>query len=239
MLNLIINRKKMFIAIEWVDWAWKATQTRLLVETLKKLWHSADSVTFPAYGEWSCRFVENFLHWTYGHPSELNWYISSSFYVLDRFEQMPKIVEKLSTNDFLISDRYSVSNFIHRGTKYLEDNDTEWLHKFFDWVYDFEFEKAMLPKPDLIVFLSLSMDNIKGMIQKKTEENRWYIHEWWLDLAEKDIKHQECSLRVGKEFLPKYFHNYSILECEDANGNMLSAEEISDKLLNLVLSKKA
>jgi thymidylate kinase len=229
----------MFIAIEWVDWAWKATQTKLLVENLKKSGYSADSITFPAYWEWSCRFVENFLHWVYGHPSDLNWYISSSFYILDRFEQSPKIKEKMTANDFLISDRYSVSNFIHRWTKYLEDNDTEWLYKFFDWVYDFEFEKALLPKPDLIVFLSLSMENISKMIQKKTHENRWYIHKWWLDLAEQDVRHQECSLMVWKEYLPKYFHNYVILECEDESWNMLSAEDISKKLLDLVLSKRS
>lgn len=225
----------MFIAIEWVDWAWKATQTRLLLENLKNKWFSAGSISFPAYWEWSCRFVENFLHGTYGHPSELNWYISSSFYVLDRFEQMPKLKDIMENNDFLITDRYSISNFIHRWTKHLEQNDTEWLHKFFDWVYDFEFEKAWLPKPDLIIFLSLSMDNISKMIQKKTKENRQYIWDWELDLAEKDIKHQEYALTVWKEFLPKYFHNYILFNCENEEWEIMSAEEINSKLIEIIL----
>ncbi len=228
----------MFIAIEWVDWAWKATQTRMLLENLKKLWFTAWSVSFPAYGEWSCRFVENFLHWKYWHPSSLNWYISSSFYVLDRFEQLPRINSILENNDFLVTDRYSVSNFIHRWTKYLEENDTEWLHRFFDWIYDFEFNKAWLPKPDLIIFLSLSMENISMMIQKKTQENRQYIWNWELDLAEKDVEHQKYSLIVGKEYLPKYFHNYIVFSCEDEAWNMMSPEEINKWLIETILQRK-
>lgn len=228
----------MFIAIEWVDWAWKATQTRLLLENLKKAWFSAWSISFPAYWEWSCRFVENFLHWEYWHPSELNWYISSSFYILDRFEQLPKLKNILDNNDFLVTDRYSVSNFIHRGTKFLEENDTEWLHKFFDWVYDFEFNKAWLPKPDLIIFLSLSMDNIRMMIQKKTLESRQYISDWELDLAEQDIKHQEFSLTVWQDYLPKYFHNYMVFNCEDENWNMMAPDEINRNLVEIILKKK-
>jgi hypothetical protein len=41
-------------------------------------------------------------------------------------------------------------------------------------VYDFEFDKAGLPQPDLIIFLSLSMDNIKKMINKKIDQHREY-----------------------------------------------------------------
>lgn len=229
----------MFVAIEWVDWAWKATQTKLLRENLEKMWYSVDNISFPAYWEWSCRFVENFLNWTYWHPSDLNWYIASSFYVLDRFEQSPKIIQKMKDNDFLISDRYSISNFVHRGTKYLEKNDTEGLHRFFDWIYDFEFDKAWLPKPDIIVFLSLSMTNIRAQIERKKEQDRQYVNmDWWLDLAEQDIKHQEYSLLVWKEYLPKYFHNYIVIECEKENWEMMTPEEINSVILEKVLNYK-
>lgn len=227
----------MFIAIEWVDWAWKATQTRLLAEALNSLGHSCDTISFPAYWEGSCRFVENFLKWEYGHPSSLNWYISSSFYILDRFEQMPKIKSKIENNDFLISDRYSTSNFIHRWSKYLEEGNVEWLHKFFEWVYDFEFSKAWLPKPDLIIFLSLSMDHILKMIEKKKGEDRWYIDKWWLDLAEKDIEHQKFSLQIWQEYLPLFFNNYVVFPCENKNWDLDDAETINKRLLELVLSK--
>ncbi|MDD2565929.1 MAG: deoxynucleoside kinase [Candidatus Gracilibacteria bacterium] len=230
----------MFIAIEGVDGAGKATQTRLLLENLDKKGFSAESISFPAYGEGSCRFVENFLNGTYGHPSELDGYIASSFYVLDRFEQSPKLKNIIATKDFLVTDRYSISNFIHRGTKFLESNDTEGLHKFFDWIYDFEFNKAGLPKPDLIIFLSLSMKNIRSQIERKKEQDRQYVSiDGGLDLAEQDIKHQEYSLLVGKEYLPKYFHNYIVFECEKENGEMMTPEEINEKLVEIILSKKS
>lgn len=55
---------------------------------------------------------------------------------------------------------------------YLENNDTEGLKKFFDWIYDLEYTKAGLPVPDLIIFLSLSMESIKGLIEKKKLQDR-------------------------------------------------------------------
>jgi len=227
--------KNKFIVIEWVDGSGKATQTKLLVENLKKDWFSADSISFPAYWEWSCRFVENFLNWVYGHPSEINWYLWSSFYVLDRFEQSPKIKQKIKDNDFLISDRYSTANFVHRWTQFLEKWDIKWLNDFFDWVYDFEFDKAGLPQPDLIIFLSLSMDNIRKLINKKIQDNRKYVTvDGGLDLAEQDIKHQESSLKIWKEYLPKYFKNYTVLECENEAWEILTIEEINKKLITLI-----
>lgn len=229
----------MFIAIEWVDWAGKATQTRMLVEKLTNLWNTVGTISFPAYWEWSCRFVENFLNWTYGHPSELNWYISSSFYVLDRFEQSPKIKNLIKNNNYLVTDRYSISNFVHRWTQYLEKNDTEWLFKFFEWIYDFEFNKAWLPKPDLIIFLSLWMDNIRKQIERKKEQDRQYVTNGWLDLAEQDVQHQKYSLQVWQEYLPKYFNNYIVFQCEKESWEMMTPEEISNKLLTLILEHEA
>jgi hypothetical protein len=78
------------------------------------------------------------------------------------------------------------------------------------------------------------MDNIKKMINKKIDQHREYNLSWWLDLAEQDIKHQEFSLQVWKEFLPKYFKNYIVLECENEDWEILSIEEINKKLITLI-----
>jgi thymidylate kinase len=49
------------------------------------------------------------------------------------------------------------------------------MKKFFDWIYDLEFKRAGLPSPDLIIFLSLSLENIKKLLLKKAEQQRDYI----------------------------------------------------------------
>ena len=223
-----------FIVIEWVDGSGKATQTKLLVQNLKNLWKKVENISFPSYGEKSAYFVEQFLDGQYGNMKDVDSQIASMFYILDRFGQKNSLLEKIKNSDYLISDRYSISNFIHRWTNFLELGDEKWMKEFFDWLYDMEFVKAGLPKPDKIFFLSLSLESIKKLMISKQKENRQFISEkqWGLDIAEKDIRHQELSLKIWKEILPKYFPNYIVIDCEDETWNILSPEEISKKILN-------
>lgn len=137
------------------------------------------------------------------------------FYTLDRFSQKEVLLEKIAQYDILISDRYSISSFIHRGVQYLEQQDIEGLDQFFSRLKKREFEYAALPQPDKIIFLSLSLENQKYLLEQKAKEHREYIkNNKQLDLAELDLQHQSLALRVGKEILPKYFDNYSIVDCD-------------------------
>jgi len=226
-----------FIVIEWVDGSGKATQTRLLVQNLKNLWKKVENISFPSYGEKSAYFVEQFLDWQYGEMKNVDSQIASMFYILDRFGQKNNLTQKIKDSDYLVSDRYSISNFIHRWTSFLENNDEKWMQQFFDWLYDMEFVKAGLPRPDKIIFLSLDMENIKKLMISKQKENRSFVTEkqGGLDIAEKDICHQEVSLKIGKEILPKYFQNYIVINCQDGAWNILSPEEISQKIMKEVI----
>ena len=221
-----------FIVIEWVDGSGKATQTKLLRENLQVLWYKIDTISFPMYGSWSCVFVERFLNWQFWPIDSVDPYIASTFYTLDRFWHKKEIEEKIKNNDFLISDRYSISNFIHRWSHFLQEGKIDEMKKFFDWIYDLEFNKACLPKPDLIIFLSLSLENIKKLLLKKAEQQREYIKWDTLDWAEKNLEHQRYSLEVGKKYLKQWFDNLVVIECEDEDGNLLSPEEINKKILS-------
>ncbi len=224
----------MFVVLDWVDGSWKATQTQLTIENLKNNWYKADNISFPSYWHETATFVEKFLNKEFWDPETIDPLISSSFYILDRFWQKQKLLEKINQNDYLISDRYSTANFIHRGTKYLQNNDIEWLEFFFDRLEEFEFQRAKLPKPDIIIFLSLGIENIQNLIKEKVNQNRNYIKNGELDEAEKNIQHQKLSLEIWKNYLPKYFDNFYIVECEDKQWNILSKEEINSKILNLI-----
>lgn len=229
----------MFVVIEWVDWSWKATQTALCVKNLTEKWYSVDSISCPAYWQWSCVFVEKFLNWELWTFDQINPYLWSSFYSMDRFWQLPNLKNKLENNDFVISDRYSTANFLHRWVKYLEDNDIDGLYKFYDWIYDFEFNKLWLPKPDLILFLSLWIDNVTKLITKKLEQTREYItaENRWLDIAEKDIKHQTKSIEVWRTYLPKYFSNCMVVDCENTDWTIMTPDQINNKILDIILTK--
>ncbi len=228
-----------FIVIEWVDGSWKATQTRLLKQKLTTEYNkTVETISFPSYGTPWAYFVEQFLNGRYGTFDDIDEKLASMFYTLDRFDKKQEIFDKMRANDFLISDRYSISSFIHRGVKYLEKQDIDGLEQFFSWLKEREFTRAGLPQPDKIIFLSLSSESQKYLLEQKAKESREYVNMQWgetLDIAESDLHHQELSLRVGKEILPQYFENYYTIDCDDPNGWILSPEEITEKILQVIL----
>ncbi len=228
-----------FIVIEWVDGSWKATQTRLLKQKLTTAYNkTVETISFPSYGTPWAYFVEQFLNGKYGNLDTIDEKLASMFYTLDRFDKKAEITDKIRENDFLISDRYSISSFIHRGVKYLEHQDIDGLEQFFSWLKEREFTRAGLPQPDKIIFLSLSLENQKYLLEQKAKETREYVDMQWgetLDIAESDLHHQELSLRVGKEILPQYFENYYIIDCDDPKWWILPPEEITEKILQEIL----
>lgn len=231
----------MFIVIEWVDGAGKKTQTELLTNKLKEMEHAVDSLSFPMYGHWSATFVEKLLNGEFGRPHDLDPYVASTMYMLDRFAHQPIIAKKLQVYDYIISDRYTTSNFIHRGAHYMEQGDEGAMRDFFSWLYDMEFQKAKLPIPDKIFFLSVGIKNIELNLQRKAaEQQRSYIDgdsHGKLDVVEKDLDYQKYSLLVGKEILPGYFDNYIVIDCEDETGRLLTPQAIHQKILAKVLEE--
>ncbi len=225
-----------FIVIEWVDWSWKATQTKLLAENLEKLKYKVTTLSFPMYWHRWATFVEKFLNGEFWKLEEIDPYIASTFYTLDRFAHKNEIITAIKNNDFVISDRYSISNFIHRGSYFLQKWKKHEIKNFFDRIFDLEFNKANLPKPDIIIFLSLSIENIQKLLTKKATQKREYIASWKLDQAEKDLIHQKYSLEVWKNFLKNWFPNTIIINCEDKNWNILPPQQISNTILNHILN---
>jgi dTMP kinase len=222
----------MLIAIEGVDGAGKATQTKLLTDRLRADGKRVGTLSFPAYGTPGAVFVERYLHGELGDPASIDPYVAASFYSLDRFAARDHILRTVADHDVTISDRYAVSNFIHRGVPFAETGDLEGLSRFYAWLSEFEFDRAGIPRPDLVIFLSLGMGNIERLLEKKSREFR--AHTNGLDLMERDLAHQAAALRIGREILPGYFAGYRIVECEDAAGTLLPPEAVAERVWRAV-----
>lgn len=228
-----------FVVIDWIDWVGKATQTAILTQKLFEKNFQVSNISFPSYWQPSAWHVERFLNWDFGSMNEIDPYIASSFYTLDRLAQKPRLEKMISQNDYVISDRFSTSSFIHRWSIFLDQNQEAEMKKFFDWLYDFEFVRWKLPVPDKVIFLSLGIENIKkNLVKKMQQENEKRLYITWekkLDVAESDIKHLENSLFLGAKILPQYFENYELILCEDKFWNQMTPEEISDIILAKIL----
>lgn len=144
------------IAIEGLDGSGKQTQSALLKEALVSAGYTVASIDFPRYGKKSAEFCEAYLQGEFGeNANEINAYVASSFFAMDRLvsylNEWKNVYEE---SDYLIADRYVTSNAIHQCGKLPRE---EW-ETFVSWLYDFEFAKLGLPKPDKVFYLNMPVE---------------------------------------------------------------------------------
>lgn len=142
--------KGKLIVIEGTDASGKKTQTNLLVERLRNEGSKVKTISFPQYGKSSARGVEEYMAGKYGPPGELDPYKASSFYAEDRLGAAPEIKKFIENGAVVILDRYTDSNVGHQGGKIADPTERE---EFIKWLYDYEYKKLSIPKPDLVIIL--------------------------------------------------------------------------------------
>lgn len=218
------NPKGKLIVIEGTDGSGKKTQAALLIERLRKESRKAISKSFPQYGTKSAGPVEEFLGGKYGSPTEVNHYISSVFFAVDRFDLSKELKKLLSEDYVIVLDRYVDSNVGHQGGKIKDPAERE---KYVEWLYDFEYKILGIPKPDLVLILHVPAEiNEKLIPQKQTLFNVERNHELGLE----HLKNAETSYLW---LAGKFSTNHKVVECVE-NGGLLSPEKIHEKVWNVI-----
>ena len=168
------------IVIEGLDGSGKSTQTPLIAEELRRQGREVRIVSFPVYESDSSALVRMYLGGEFGNkPGDVNAYAASSFYAVDRFASFKKDWgEYYNGGGIIVSGRYTTSNAVHQCSKLPE---SEW-ESFLSWLYDFEYNKLGIPKPDKVIFLDMPTE-----VSQKLLDNRYSS-----DGGHKDI--HECDL---------------------------------------------
>lgn len=213
----------MIISIEGTDGSGKATQSKLLYETLTKKGFKCKLISFPNYASASSALVKMYLGGEFGNAANcLNAYQASALFAVDRLATMKLI--NTQDFDFIILDRYTPSNMIHQACKILDLNQRD---ECLDWIIDFEYNKLNLPKPDLVVFLDLPIEvSLKLANSRKALKNGQKT-----DIHEKDKTYMQNAYNCAKYVALKY--NWQIINC-CKDGNILPEQEIGTKILQLV-----
>jgi len=175
--------KGRLLVIDGLDGSGKATQVALLHEYLTNHSVTNFAVDFLRYGKESCVMVEKYLNGSFGtDPFATDPYTASMFYTIDRsISYKAEKWGKMYENGYLIvSDRYTSSNIIHQGSKLFKggcalidvlSRRPEFVN-FVKWIYETEYIKIGLPKPDIIINLYLSDEANRRMIKRRREENQ-------------------------------------------------------------------
>jgi dTMP kinase len=213
------------IVIEGLDGSGKSTQLELLPKNLTENGIECRSVSFPDYDNPSSTLVKMYLKGDFGKkPTDVNAYAASCFYGVDRYASF-----NTAWGDFynaggtVVSGRYTTSNAVHQCSK-LPENEWE---DFLEWLYDFEYEKMAIPKPDKVIFLDMPIE-----VSQKLLSNRYKGDESKKDIHESDTEYL-ARCRKAALFTAKY-SNWDIIPCSQ-NGEPRTIEEIANDVLKRVL----
>jgi dTMP kinase len=224
-------KKGKFIVIDGTDGSGKATQTKFLVERLKKDGFKVKTIDFPRYyNNFFGKFIGEGLTGKYGNWAKLDPHIASTFYAIDRFESSARIKKWLKEGVIVISDRYASSNQIHQGGKIL--NGKKRL-EFLKWLEEMEYGVFEIPRPDRILYLDVPLDLTRKLMEKENKKEKKAYQKGKKDLHEIDPKHLERAKKSAMKMIEKN-NNWTRINCLKA-GNLMSIEEISDQIWDNII----
>ncbi len=213
------------IVIEGLDGSGKSTQLELLPQNLLRKGIKSQTVSFPDYDSDSSALVKMYLSGQFGKkPNDVNAYAASLFYAVDRYASFKTAWgDYYNQGGIIISGRYTTSNAVHQTSKMPEN---EW-QGFLDWLYDLEYNKVSIPKPDKVIFLDMPID-----VSQKLMSGRYMGDESKKDIHESDTAYLE-QCRKASMFTAKY-SGWTIIPCAK-DGQPRSIEDIANDILNETL----
>lgn len=208
------------IVIEGTDGSGKSTQFRLLTDRLESEQVKFQKLVFPQYSEPSSALIRMYLGGEFGKsPSDVNAYAASAFYSVDRYASYRKVWGKwYEEGGLVVSDRYTTSNAVHQASKEPEDKREDFLN----WLYDFEYDKLGLPRPDLVIYLDVPTDFTEKMLRHRESETNTHA-----DIHEQDMQYLTTCRRMGRAAAEHY--GWTVIRCV-RDGAMRSMEDIHEEI---------
>lgn len=208
------------IVIEGTDGSGKSTQFRLLTNRLESEQVKFQKLVFPQYSEPSSALIRMYLGGEFGKsPSDVNAYAASAFYSVDRYASYRKVWGKwYEEGGLVVSDRYTTSNAVHQASKEPEDK----REGFLNWLYDFEYDKLGLPRPDLVIYLDVPTDFTEKMLRHRENETNTHA-----DIHEQDMQYLATCRRMGRAAAEHY--GWTVIRCV-RDGAMRPMEDIHEEI---------
>lgn len=212
------------IVIEGTDGSGKSTQFGLLSQHLQQDNVAFKHLVFPRYSEPSSALIRMYLGGEFGtKPTDVNAYAASAFYAVDRYASYKMDWGKwYEEGGLILSDRYTTSNAVHQASKEPEEKQGDYLQ----WLYDFEYNKLGLPRPDLVIYLDVPTDYTERMLRGREQDTNTKA-----DIHEQDMTYLATCRKTGKTAAAYY--GWKVIECV-RDGEMRTREDIHNEIYNAV-----
>lgn len=222
--------KGRLIVIDGTDGSGKATQVELLAKRLKAEGKKVALVDFPEYYKnFFGKFIGHCLSEQYYNFINVHPKIASVLYAADRFESSKEINNYLEKGYIVLANRYVSANQIHQGGKI---KSAKKRAEFIKWLDEMEYGVFKIPKPNLVLYLSVPLDlSLKMMKERNKNSKRNYVGNK-KDVHEVDIDFQKNS-RASALWLSNYLKNFIKIDCSDKKG-MKTREDIHEEVYKLV-----
>lgn len=218
--------KSKIIVIDGLDGSGKKTQADLLLNTIP----GSRFLDYPNYDDESSSLVKMYLQGRISeNPFDVNPYIASSTYALDRaISYMKYWKEEYNKGDkIFIANRYTTSNLIHQMCKLPEFE----YDSFIEYIKDLEYNKYELPEPDLVIFLTVDRNISESLMTKRyTDEDG--THEEKRDIHERNKNYMDQCVKSSVYSI--LHENWKVINCTPY-GIMRSPEEIHKEITSLIL----
>lgn len=212
------KRKGKLIVIDGTDGSGKATQTKLLVKRLKENGIRVRTLDFPQYASnFFGKLLDECLHGKQKGFSTLDPHITSVLYAADRFESKEKIEQWIEQGMVVVLDRYVSANQIHQGGKIASIKKRR---EFLQWLDTMEYEIFDIPRPDVVVYLSVPVGFSLRLLNAEGKET---------DTVESDRTYLENSAKAAEWLCHQ--NKWSKILCV-RNGVLRSIEEIHEEVFN-------
>lgn len=212
--------------IEGLDGCGKSTQFELCAKRLEEKGAAVKAITFPDYDQPSSALVKLYLDGKLSESADdINAYAAASFYAVDRYASYKQFWEdNYKKGGFILAARYVTSNLIYQMSKL----DNSMWDGYIDWLFDYEYNKLGLPKPDKVIFLDMPLE-----VSQRLLSSRYKGDESKKDIHEANLKYM-ARCREAAYFSAQKL-GFDIIECSDGHSP-LPIEDINKKLMDKLSS---
>ena len=212
------------IVFEGTDGSGKSTQFDRLTQRLEREGTAFRRLRFPRYDQESSALIRMYLGGQFGSdPGAVNAYAASTFYAVDRYASYLQDWKQDYENGALfLADRYTTSNAVHQGSK-MPGEERE---AFFAWLYDLEFGKMGLPRPDAVILMDMPIEVTRQLMRRREADTNTQA-----DIHEQNLAYlQQCRESALAAAAHYGWHVVSGVR----DGQLRSIEEIHEEVYQIV-----
>ena len=214
------------IVIEGLDGSGKATQAARLTEALKTQGKDVKQISFPNYASDSSALIKMYLGGQFGsHPDDVNAYAASLMFSMDRYASYKQDWGAFyEAGGLVIADRYTTSNAVHQASKLPPEERTVFLN----WLFELEYGKLGLPKPDLVLYLDMPTEITEKMMRSREAATGTHA-----DIHEQDEAYLKSCREAAREIVKDC--GWTVIHCAKGDAPR-TVEDIHNEVYKTVKS---